>query len=275
MNIKSTHSATKLLWLTDLHLDRTDDETRGRFLSKIEGLRYDSVIITGDISTASHLSDHLREIAEACSPRPVYFVLGNHDFHHSSIAQVDELVESTCHQQRNLHHLGTGEIIRLNPDTALVGHRGWADGRAGMGQRTVIESRDKNSIADLRNLTKDELFDRMNQYGRESAAYFRSVLPYALECYRNVLVATHVPPFTQAAHYNGQRCAPTHLPHFANYSTGCALLGLSRGFPRRMITVLCGHTHTSRRTRILENLEVRVGGAQSGRPAVQGIIEFD
>ena len=46
-----TH-ATELLWLTDLHLDMATDEARGHFLDRLAGIRYDAVLITGDISTS-------------------------------------------------------------------------------------------------------------------------------------------------------------------------------------------------------------------------------
>jgi predicted phosphodiesterase len=275
MTKATTHQATQLLWITDIHLDRADEETRSRFLKKINLLDYDAAVVTGDISTSPYLGGHLRDLAESCYPRPLHVVMGNNDFHGSSIDSVDKLIADVCKKQQNLCHLGYGEIIPLGEGSALVGHRGWADGRAGWGYRTVIESRDHRSIDDLRGLTKADMFGKMERYGRESAEYFCKVLPYALSCYQHVIVATHVPPFAEVARYSGKRCGPTHLPHFTNVSAGRAIIGIARQFSDRQITIICGHTHCAAESNILDNLTVRVGGAQKGHPAIQSILQLN
>ena len=275
MKIKTTCPTTQLLWLSDIHFDRADEETRARFLRKINNMEYDAAVITGDISSSSNLASHLRDLAESCYPRPLHVVMGNNDFHGSSIENVEKLVEGVCQKHNNLRHLGYGEIIPLGEGLAIVGHRGWADGKAGWGHRTVIENRDHRSIDDLRILSKSDMFGRMEHYGRESADYFRKVLPYALTRFQHVIVATHVPPFAEVAQYNGKRCGPTHLPHFTNVSAGHAIRGIARQFPRRQITIICGHTHCATEAKILDNLTVRVAGAQKGNPAIQRILQLN
>lgn len=175
---------------------------------------------------------------------------------------------------RNLHHLRGDEIIPLSQNTALIGHRGWADARAGWGKRTIIGSRDRHSIEEFKKLSRGEMFAKMETLGRESAAAFRRMLPNALSRYRHVVIATHVPPFPDTAHFNGLRCGPTHQPHFTNLSAGMALVGITRNFPHRRVTVLAGHTHNPAHIQILNNLEARVGGAQTGYPAIQEVLQF-
>ena len=41
------------------------------------------------------------------------------------------------------------------------------------------------------------------------------------------------------------------------------------------MTVLCGHTHSPGFAQILDNLEVRTGGAQYGEPALQRVWELE
>ncbi|MES2924757.1 MAG: hypothetical protein V4819_24600 [Verrucomicrobiota bacterium] len=53
----------KLLWTTDIHLDRASDEVKSRFLDKLAGISYDALLITGDISVAKDLTTHLAEIS--------------------------------------------------------------------------------------------------------------------------------------------------------------------------------------------------------------------
>ena len=68
----------KLLWLTDLHLDRVEEKCRMDFYRRLCEEDSDAVVITGDISTARLLPSHLLELGQTFGPRPVYFVLGNH-----------------------------------------------------------------------------------------------------------------------------------------------------------------------------------------------------
>jgi predicted phosphohydrolase len=210
MDSKPNCKARKVLWLTDLHLDRADDHKKMAFLAQVARMECDALVITCDISSAPFLVGHLRELAAACYPHPLYIVLGNHDFHSGTIAAVEKEVDAVCRTTKNLYHLRGSEMIPLSHDTCLIGNRGWADARAGWGKRTIIASRDHLSIGDFRNLTKEALFSRMEMLGHESAVSFRKILAIALSRYRHVVVATHVPPFHQAALYNGRPCgSPT------------------------------------------------------------------
>ena len=262
----------KLLWATDLHLDRADDKNRKVFFNMLAKTNADAVVVTGDISDARLLPVHLRELGRALEPRPVYFVLGNHDFFGSGFDDVDRAVSAVCQEQANLRHLGHGEIIPLVNGSALVGHRGWADGRAGGGARSVIHSPDHDLIGDFRGLSKRAVFGKMEELGRASGQYIREVLPYALRCYEQVWMATHVPPFTWAANYNGKPCGGHHLPHYSNLSAGCAIKGISKHFPKSRLTVLCGHTHSPARVRISEQVQVLAGEARPGHPQVQRVF---
>jgi hypothetical protein len=85
------------------------------------------------------------------------------------------------------------------------------------------------------------------------------LLPYALQRYRHVLVATHAPVLEQAALYDGRKCGGQFLPHFVNIAAGGVLVGIARNHPKSRLTVLCGHTHSAARVRGGANLEVLVG----------------
>lgn len=265
----------KLLWLTDIHLDHADHITRQGFYEKLKSVAYDAAVITGDISTARTLAAHLGELAAACHPRKVYFVLGNHDFYSGGFADVDCIAAECCRQHRNLLHLGHEEKIRLSPTAVLVGHRGWADGRAYGGRRTTRRFPDQDGIRDFRYRSTYSAFQKMERLGRESGAYFRRVLPYALKSYRQVLIATHFPPFAQAVRFSDRTCAAEQLPHFVNASAGAIIRRVSEHFPRTKVTVLCGHSHHGNSIRIGTNIEVHVGQARKGTPAIQDVLVFD
>jgi len=262
-----------VLWLTDLHLDRSSDTRKIGFYEEIRASTASVIVITGDISVARHLPLHLAELAAAASPRKVFFTLGNHDFFGSSIAKVEGVVAGVCRSQVNLQHLGHGEIIRLNSDTALVGHRGWGDGRMGWGARTFARNPDFAAIADFRGLSRGESFALLRKLGQESATYLRSVLPYALSCFEHVVVATHVPTFTQAAFYRRKPCDNLRQPFYSNLSAGGVILRIAQRFPKSKVTVLAGHTHCAAQFQALPNLALRVGGARPGFPGAQGLFE--
>src|SRR5208283_3205325 len=62
---------------------------------------------------------------------PVYFVLGNHDFHRGSVAATCRIVGYVVNDTPGLVYLSQAGVVELKPSTALVGHDGWADGRLG------------------------------------------------------------------------------------------------------------------------------------------------
>ncbi len=274
MSFGTTAPSATALWLSDLHLDQADRAGISSLLDKISGINYSSLIVTGDISQASQLSRHLRMLAAACAPRPMHFVLGNHDYFGSGFDEVDHAVADLCDSTKNLFHLGGREIISLDNDVALIGVRGWADARAGYGKRTVIDSPDRLRIDDFMHLGAEAMLDRMRALGSESAALIRQTLPWALSRHRHVVIATHVPPFPELVRFNGHGCGKARLPHFTNLSIGLAIRGITRSFPTRRVTVLCGHTHSPARMMVLPNLEVRVAGAQTARPGLQNLIHF-
>lgn len=256
----------KLIWLSDLHLDQVSEDKRQKFYHRLSNAPGAVVVITGDISDARHLCTHLLELGEACGTRPIYFVLGNHDYYGSSFARVHAEVASLCNRQKNLHHLGHGEIIPLGDHDALVGHGGWADGRAGNGSKSRARNPDFWSIDDFRGKKWSSCYERMSSLGKESASYFREALPYALTCYRHLWLATHVPPFTQAAWWNGKLCNYDFQPHYCNTSLGHSLWGMSSAFPSSTMTVLSGHTHSEVSLSLRANLHIHTAGAIPGYP---------
>lgn len=78
---------TTLTWLTDIHLNFLDYDERTVFYQQIIKASGDAVVITGDICEAQSVAEVLMEMAQAVQ-KPIYFVLGNHDYYHGSVSQV-------------------------------------------------------------------------------------------------------------------------------------------------------------------------------------------
>jgi predicted MPP superfamily phosphohydrolase len=262
----------KLIWLSDPHLEFPTDKVVRKFIAKVGNEKPDAIIITGDISNALRIEYHLGLLATLLCP--IYFVLGNHDFYEGGFAPVDATVKEMCRRHPNLIHLGSGEIVRLTDETTLIGHRGWADGRAGLGEKTTTRLNDHLLIQNLARTDSAELFAILNALGDQSAEYIRTTALEALSTCQRLIVATHVPPFLEASLYQGKPSEPAFAPHFVNVAMGKAILDLAHLNPEKEITVLCGHTHHLARYSPLPNLTVRVAGAEYNRPMIADVINL-
>ena len=267
----------RLLWLTDLHLEFTEagDSSRESLELRILSAEFDAAVVTGDISNAKGLKTHLPWLAKVIG-KPTYFVLGNHDFYHGSFSSVEALVSSICASgaANNLIHLGQGEIVPLTKRSALIGYAGWGDGLAGAGIRSTVRLNDFGYIADLRSLEKPALFEKLAARGQAYADYIRRVLPLALEAYDHVWIATHVPPFEEAAWHAGRRTEPDHLPHFSNLAAGNAIREIAADYPNKRINVICGHTHSSGAAYIAPSILALTRGAAYYKPEIAAIFDI-
>lgn len=267
----------RIAWLTDLHLDVLNALNRFERIdlvcNEIKDSSVDAVLITGDISTAWELPDHLQYLATRIQ-KPIYFVLGNHDFYHSTLTEVRAYIYHFTKESNILNWLTRMGAVELTPMTALIGHDGWADGRLGDYQKSDVDLSDYHIIRDFFSLDKQKRLHKLNQLGDIAADYIRSTLPIALEKYQNVIFATHVPPFKEACWHEGQMTNDDYLPHFACKAVGDVLRELMSANPERQLTVLCGHTHGEAQIRILDNLLVLTGGAGYGEPRIERILEI-
>lgn len=260
--------------MSDIHLDKASPAKAIRLYAKLAGTDYDCALLTGDISNATRIVGDLEWLAKACGNRPLYFLAGNHDYYGSSLDAVDEALARLCDRVPNLVMLGHGEVIPLCPGIALLGHRGWNCGRPDSAYGKRIQSPDQQHIEDFKGLGVVQFFEKIRDLGEESARYFRQVLPGALQKYRTVVVASHCPPFREGAIFNGRVCGHDWQPHFTNQAAGQVIGGIAKRFKHRRVVVYCGHTHSPVRVSISDNVELHVGGAQPGSPALQSVIRL-
>jgi hypothetical protein len=205
---------------------------------------------------------------------PIYFVLGNHGYYGGSMTSVHEAIARETASSRWLRWLASSGVIAQTQHSALIGHDSWADGRLGDFFRSEAVLNDYLLIAELRGLDKPKLFSKLNALGNEAACYMEGLLTKALEQRCNVVVLTHVPPFREACWHEGRLSDDDWLPHFSCKSVGDRLAAAMRAHPNRTMTVLCGHTHSSGRAEILQNLTVLTGCAKYGKPEIQQVLEI-
>lgn len=271
----------KLAWLTDIHLNFLKAEGRREFAQSVVQQSPDAVLISGDIAESPVVGDHLWHLAEVVR-RPIYFVLGNHDFYRGSIGETRQRVEKLADESDFLVYLNASEVVELTPNTVLVGHDGWGDARLGNYETSDILLNDfflidelKTGSTDPTDMDRTLLKERLQALGDEAADHFRRVLPKALATHGRVVAVTHVPPFREAAWHQGRYSDAAWLPFFACKAVGDCMIEVMKGHPDRELLVLCGHTHGGGRSQVLDNLLVLTGPAQYREPVVQEIIEVE
>ncbi len=262
----------RVAWLTDLHLNFLSDKQAERFCVDLARTEADCFAFTGDIGEAPNVERYFR-LLESSLERPIYFVLGNHDFYRGSIAVVRKQVRGLCKISSRLHWMPEEDIVALSEQTCLVGHDGWGDARAGNYWESNVVLNDWELIGEFFGLSTAGRQRVLQQLGDEAALYFRKILPKALKRFKHVIVLTHVPPFPQASLYKGQPSNSHGLPHFCCQAVGEVLQESMTVHPKREMTVLCGHTHEAADVQILPNLRVFTGGAAYGHPKLERVLE--
>lgn len=269
------NSISRLAWLTDLHLNFVPIDRIEWFFVQMERHRPDAYVITGDFSEAPDVIEKL-ELLERSWHKPIYFVLGNHDFYRGSIREVRQKATELCKRLPRLHYLSAmNEPIRLTENVALVGHDGWADARIGDYEHSMVMMNDYKLIKELAGYTKIQRWDLLKELGREAADHLRLVMHKAVEQCSHLIVATHVPPLRDACWHEGTLSDDEWSPHFTCLSVGEALLEVASQYPNHQITVLCGHTHSPGECRVMPNLRILTGGARYGAPDICQLLNLE
>lgn len=268
-----------LLWATDVHLDHLPVIEAafefGRALSNEQPTAI-GLIVTGDIAEAYSVQRILQDLARGFG-RPVYFVLGNHDYYRGSFQQVDKVVAGTCRATEGLHWLHH-EVISLTDGVSLVGVNGWYD--AGYGDpHSDLQMSDFTLIEELFAAQDDSrraLLRACAARARKDALTLEHHLAELIQRGRprHILVATHVPPFREAAWHEGKPSDDRWAPFFSSRALGAVLLHFADQNPSVDTTVLCGHTHGSGCYQARENLTVYTGRAHYGAPELAGFVDF-
>ncbi len=267
----------RLAWLTDIHLNFLNATKRRRFFESVEE-RADAVAISGDIGESHDLSQYLLEMDQVIH-KPIYFVLGNHDFYRGSITKTRQRIVQLFSESKHLKYLTMMGITELSPQTAMIGHDGWPDSRLGDFQGTEVILNDHLLIDEISQWYKNGFLDKVGlgktlvALADEAAQHFEQVLSEAVTKYTNIIAITHVPPFREAAWYQGKISGDDFLPYFACKIVGDILKKVMQSNLQSNLLVLCGHTHSGGEVQILQNLQVLTGEAEYGEPVVERVLE--
>ncbi|HEQ98241.1 MAG TPA: phosphoesterase [candidate division Zixibacteria bacterium] len=260
----------RIAWLSDIHLNFVHHHRIETFSREVAESSAEAVLISGDISEAPYLKEHLNIMANIIR-FPIFFVLGNHDFYRSSIDRTLYLAGEISSNSGNLVWL-TGEmVVRLTNRTVLIGHESWNDGRIGDYKNSPYTPADYFMIEDFMGLKKDEKLKLMQSLADRAADHFKINLPKACQEAENVILLTHVPPFREACWYNGKISDDDHQPYFASKIVGDTIREIMHEFPAHNLTVYCGHTHGGGKAQVLHNVKVYTAEAEYEKPSIQRI----
>jgi predicted MPP superfamily phosphohydrolase len=265
----------KFAWLTDIHLNFIEDVSRQKFYQEIVNTECDGVLMSGDIAEAPNLIDILNEMARYIN-KPIYFVLGNHDYYRGQISEVHDAMTALTKEHDKLFWLPAAGMQKLDNNTFLIGQDGWADGRLGDYQNSRVVLNDSRMIADLfqeKMLGKYQLLEKMQQLADADAKRLQNDLEQASnQNPKKIIVLTHVPPFKEACLHKGEISNNDWLPYFCSQIMGKTLAKAAQENSKIEFLVLCGHTHSEASYHCFNNLVVKVGRAEYYRPEVQEII---
>jgi len=283
----------KYEWMTDVHLDHLErsggiDHVKNDFVRQI-GKDVDGIMITGDISLGSDIVRHL-EIIDSIVDKPVYFVLGNHDFYKGSFQDTRQAVIDCATSSKNLNYMTSKSFISLTNDTAIVGHDGWYDGYHGDAISSPYIMSDWLQIAEYINegaLHKfpsqipTQFYVRPNfgiilgisrQQAMNAAQHVLDSATLAAKTHKSVFIMTHVPPFLDLYIRKPTDGEVSAAPWYTSKFMGEAIIEIANLHPDVRFDVFCGHTHQKKDVQISNNVFGHVGPSAYGSPQCAGII---
>lgn len=266
----------KLIWLTDIHLNFLSTEDRETFYKDIISCSGDKILISGDIADAPSVAEILKEMAETIN-KPIYFVLGNHDYYHSDVHSVRQEMKDLTEKETLLYWLPASCIQSLGNQTVLLGEDCWADGRYGDYANSRVVLNDSRMIHDLfvgHIIGKYFLLEEMQQLADQDAQQLKIRINEAIKNYQpqKMIILMHVPPFKENCLYEGKVSDDDFLPFFASKATGDVLLQIAQENRDIEFLVLCGHTHSKAYGQPCHNLIIKVGSAEYEKPEIQEIL---
>jgi len=265
----------QLDWITDPHLDHISEKDLLGFLDCLHKRPSDALLVTGDIAESRSIYEFLGLLSGAYQ-RPIYFVLGNHDFYGAPIPATKQKVRSVCANVPPgiLNWLTESPVIHLNPHTVIVGHDGFYDGQLGDGRKTTLSMMDFNTRHGIPELYQalttrgnDRLFDLIRAMGQECTDFLEAQIDLALTPdIKRILILTHVPPFHESSLFRGKISDSQSVPFYVNKSLGDMLRRKSAQHPDVQFRVHAGHTHGPCYYQAEVNLSVQVGSARYEKP---------
>lgn len=250
----------RYLWLSDTHFSGVSPWKLSKFLYKLHKETPSGIFITGDISNGLMTCFHLSLLAKTVSC-PIYFILGNHDYHFHSIEGMHKKIRELCEKYSNLIWLKESGVIHLSNEIALIGSEGWHDLQIGDPDYLLFTA-DWLLTSNFRDLNLQQRIDYWRYLSNNSIIDITNKLKDAWDQgYKTTYILTHFPPWKEATRDVGTLLENYWLPYNTNIRLGKALEEMMLNDKNKHIEVLCGHTHSPEYIRISKNIHCQVGAA--------------
>ena len=128
-------------------------------------------------------------------------------------------------------------------------------------------------IKDLKGLNSERRLRKLRREGALAAVMLKHQLKLATESAQQVVIATHIPPFRESCWYDGGHSDDDWAPFFCCGAVGWMIRRFAASYPAHRFIVICGHTHHSGRSKIMDNLWTWTGAADYGTPKLADIIQ--
>ena len=272
----------KIAWCTDIHLDFLQDQKLIAFCESLGRQQSDGILITGDISNRSNLVYQL-SVLERIVQRPIYFVLGNHDFYGGSIEQTRKEINKMCGMSQYMKYLSDIPYVVLSPTTALIGHDGWYDaGYGNIGETTfimndwlkIVEFASERVISPYMIPNYARIVEISRRQAQVGVMHVMRGIKTAAKYHNHIIIATHFPPFDECNVYNGKAATPGYKPWYSSKMMGDMLLQASNAYPNIKFEIFAGHTHGKVDVNISSNMNCHVGGSEYNNPQLQNMVIF-
>lgn len=274
-----------IAWFTDIHLDCVDNLESSLKRIRDESAFSEIVVITGDISVGNSVARHIN-LLENYLDKPIYFVMGNHDYYFSNILETRKNVVNLCRRLTYAKYLGAVPYVRIDNKTAIIGSDGWYDGINGNANDSELIMNDWLHISDFspaikttmvgKSIDKNIILQISRAICNASVNHIFKGIKSAADQFEHLIIATHFPPFAETYTDNKFKNIDREfvIPWYSSRTMGEMLLSAAKTYPDVQFTVLSGHTHGQFSGKILGNLHAKVGKSQYGAPQISGHIDI-
>ena len=141
---------TRILWISDAHLDHLSSMVADAWFDLLEESRADMLLLGGDTANARLFSPILERIKQNFRGR-IALVAGNHDYYGTSIAAFRKKLKWLERSGISIFEPGCRNTpLPIADGVYLCGSGGWGDARAGFADASGMALNDENLINELK-----------------------------------------------------------------------------------------------------------------------------